>query len=267
MGPAKRDALVVETLPLVRFLAGSVQTRVTQISRDDLASAGAEALVKAADDYKVDLGVPFSDYARLRVAWAIKDEQRRMDWAPQKVRAAAKDAVQTREMLCAELGRTPTSAEIALKLDRSPAAVTQSLADAARVLTDLDQGGAFDVASAAALPEDVVAFDEERAILEVAIESLPERKRQIIRDHYFEERPIKEIADEMGVSSAAISQQRAEAVRMLRTAMDHHYPDEHRDEPAVAPETSSSGLEKYFERIARSGKQMARALVARALDS
>ena len=67
-----------------------------------------------------------------------------------------------------------------------------------------------------------MAAEERDAFLRRAVEALPERKRWIIRAVYFDERTVGEIATELGVSHAAVSQQRAAAVRMLRQALQLH---------------------------------------------
>ena len=67
MDRTARNALVVENLPLVGYLVSEVWGRATHLSRDDLASAGAVALITAAEAFDPDLGVPFGAYARRRV--------------------------------------------------------------------------------------------------------------------------------------------------------------------------------------------------------
>jgi RNA polymerase sigma factor for flagellar operon FliA len=49
--------------------------------------------------------------------------------------------------------------------------------------------------------------------------------RLIVRQVYFEDRTVKEIADEMGITHSAVSQQRAEAIRLLRDGLETHYSD------------------------------------------
>jgi hypothetical protein len=63
MDRTARNALVVENLPLVGYLVSEVWGRATHLSRDDLASAGALALITAAEAFDPTLGVPFGAYA------------------------------------------------------------------------------------------------------------------------------------------------------------------------------------------------------------
>ena len=46
MNKTERNAMVVQNLPLVGYLVSEVCARATHLSRDDLASAGALALVQ-----------------------------------------------------------------------------------------------------------------------------------------------------------------------------------------------------------------------------
>ncbi|WEK59937.1 MAG: sigma-70 family RNA polymerase sigma factor [Candidatus Microbacterium colombiense] len=213
-----RNKLVVEHLHIVGAATARVAARLTHVSRDDLAAAGAVALVRAADRYDASLGVPFGAFARSRINWALKDELRAMDWAPRDVRAGVREVARARERLLASLGRTPTVEDIARMLDIAPTVVRERLADAGRVLTNLDATEVEEVVWNGHLPDEVVIASERDDVLRRAVDALPERKRAIIRAVYFDERTVTDVAAELGVSHAAVSQQRSEAVRMLREA-------------------------------------------------
>ena len=86
-----RNQLVVEHLHIVGAATAYVASRLTQVSRADLASAGAFALVRAAEKFDATLGVPFGAFARGRVNWALKDELRSLDWAPRDIRVRARE--------------------------------------------------------------------------------------------------------------------------------------------------------------------------------
>ncbi|MFJ4225251.1 sigma-70 family RNA polymerase sigma factor [Microbacterium sp. NPDC089695] len=254
-----RNQLVVEHLHIVGAATASFAARLTHVSRDDLASAGAFALVRAAEKFDASLGVPFGAYARERVHWALMDELRSMDWAPRDVRTRAKEAKRVRDALAGALGRTPTIREIADAMGLDVGAVRERLADAERTVASLDLLDPHDLVWTGYLPEEMAIAAEREELLHHAVEALPERKRDIVRAIYFEERTVKELADELGVSHAAISQHRAEAVRMLRDALDRHYAE------STVPRTSTSSaaaLDAYFDRLASaSGHRYARAFL------
>ncbi len=61
---------------------------------------------------------------------------------------------------------------------------------------------------------------ERQAYLRDAIEALPQRLATVVRGCFFEDRPMRELADELGVTESRISQMRAEALRLLRDGMN-----------------------------------------------
>ncbi|CNL00905.1 RNA polymerase sigma factor%2C sigma-70 family [Mycobacterium tuberculosis] len=73
--------------------------------------------------------------------------------------------------------------------------------------------------------------------------------RRIIVAVYIEERPVKEIAEELGVTHSAISQQRSEAVRLLRDALDRYFA-EGGTETTTTTRVSPAARDAYFGRIA-----------------
>ncbi|KNY06907.1 hypothetical protein AKH00_00810 [Microbacterium sp. GCS4] len=257
-----RNQLVVDHLHIVGSATASIAARLTQVSREDLASAGAYALVRAAERFDASLGVPFGAFARERINWALMDELRSMDWAPRDVRARAKETTRVRDALAGALGRTPTLREIADAMGLDAGIVRERLADAERTVTSLDVLDPHEVLWSGYLPEEMAIAAEREELLHHAVEALPDRKRLIVRAIYFEDRTVKELADELGVSHAAISQQRAEAVRMLRDALDRHYAENAATSPTRTSKSSASALDSYFDRLATSsGHRYARAFL------
>jgi RNA polymerase sigma factor for flagellar operon FliA len=70
-------------------------------------------------------------------------------------------------------------------------------------------------------PEDLLEQQEKLVYLREAIEELPERLRVVVQDYFFAERPMADIAAELGVTDSRISQMRAEALVLLRDALNH----------------------------------------------
>lgn len=262
-----RNQLVVDHLHIVGAATARFSARVTHVSRDDLASAGAFALVRAAQKWDASSGVPFGAFARARVDWALKDELRSMDWAPRDVRVRARRTTRVRETLLATLGRTPTVAEIAAAMGVETAEVRESLADAGRLVLSLDAAEEPEIVWTGFLPEDLAVATERDALLHRAIAALPERKRAIIRAVYFEDRTVKEIAEQLGVSHAAVSQQRAEGVRMLRDALDRHYAEDVRVVAQRASRSSAPVFESYLERIAAGGQRLTRVFMPQGVSA
>jgi len=248
---SERNELVVENLPLVGYLVSEVWAKATHLSRDDLASAGALALVTAADAFDSTLGVPFGAYARKRIVGAFADEMRSSDWASRGARKRIKDTTAVQETLTAALGRSPKVDEIAEAMGVDREEVAAGLADAARTVSTIDESTADFLIADTALPEESLLATERTNFLRAAVESLPEKMRVIVTQVYFEDRSVKEIADELGITHSAVSQQRAEAIRLLKDGLETHYADgetEHAPVSRISPAARSA----YLARVATS---------------
>jgi RNA polymerase sigma factor for flagellar operon FliA len=232
---AERNRLVVDNLPLVGYLVSELCGRATHLSREDLASVGAVGLVLAADAYDPSTGVPFGAYARRRITGALVDELRSLDWAGRGTRQRIKALQSMTETLAARIGRTPTHDEMAAALGLTREQVRACLADAARTVGPLDAAAEALTAETVA-PEDSMLERERVRYLGAAVEALPERLRHIVTQIYLEGRAVKDVAADLGLTSSAVSQQRAEALRLLRGGLELHYADDAPDAPdADAP--------------------------------
>jgi RNA polymerase sigma factor for flagellar operon FliA len=71
-------------------------------------------------------------------------------------------------------------------------------------------------------PDHVLVDRERRAYLSDAVLALPERLRAVVIGYFFQERPMLEIAAELGVTESRVSQLRAEALILLRDGLNAH---------------------------------------------
>jgi len=245
----QRDRLVRENLAIVGYLVNEVARRATHVSRDELASAGSLGLLMAAESYDPTLGVPFGAFARRRVLGAIADEMRAADWASRATRKRIRDSLQVQESLAQALGRTPTVDEIAESLGVDRKAAAEALADAARSVSSLDETVGDLVASEIANPEDAMLDTERTRYVAAAVTSLPERMRYIVEQIYYHDRSVNDLAEELGLTHSAVSQQRSEAVRLMRDGLQAHYTDAGAGEPhsRVAPARRAAYLARLAE--------------------
>ena len=250
MNRTERNALVVENLPLVGYLVSEVWAKARHLSRDDLASAGAVALITSADAFNPELGVPFGAFARRRIIGAFADDMRSSDWATRSARKRIKETLCVQETLSAALGRTPNVGEIAAALGVDRESASAGLADAARTLSTLDDTTAEFLVAETVLPEDSLLSSERLVYLRAAIAALPDNMRVIVEQVYFGDRTVKEIAAELGTTHSAVSQLRAEAIRLLRDGLGTHYADDpeagYEPESRIAPARRSA----YLARLA-----------------
>lgn len=236
---ADRNALVVDNLPLVGYLVAEVCARATHLSRDDLASAGALALVQAADAFDPALGVPFGAYARRRIMGAFADDMRASDWASRGTRKRIKATLEVQETLAARLGRAATIDEIATAMGTDRVGVREAMADAGRTVGVIDEIVENGLAAEQSTPEEQAADAERDRTLRTAVAALPERMRSIVEQLYFGGRTVGEIADELGVTHSAVSQQRTAAMKLIRESIG----DLLAAGPAPAPEAATAAVE------------------------
>ncbi|MFC5502369.1 sigma-70 family RNA polymerase sigma factor [Lysinimonas soli] len=251
MDRSERNALVVENLPLVGYLVSEVWGRATHLSRDDLASAGAVALITAADAFDPELGVPFGAYARRRVLGAFADEMRSSDWATRTIRHRIREVLQVKETLTAALGRDTTVDEVASALGVDRATAAEALADASRSISSLDESVGDLLAAEMSSPEDALVTAERAGIVRAAVEALPERMRYIVTEIYFNDRTVKELAEELGSTHSAVSQQRSEGIRLLRDGLETHYADDAAAQQVPNSRIAESRRTAYLARLAQ----------------
>jgi len=238
---AERDQLAVEHVPLVAHLVRETMARVpSYMDRNDLHSAGLLALVQAARSYDPTRGVPFGSYASTRVRGALVDELRSVDWASRSVRRKAREIEAARARLAAVLGEFPDDAAVAAALDlrREDVVRTDSEVARAQVLpldAGPDAGFTEQLAGRDAGPEEIALRTERTHYLADAIEELPERLRHVVRGYFLDQRPMAELAAELGVTESRISQLRAEALVLLRDALANAF-EPHLAEPHANPD-------------------------------
>ncbi len=222
------EQLIRDHMPLVGHLVRDMLTRVpSHVHRDDLTSAGLAALVTAARNYDPARGIPFARFATTRIRGAILDELRGLDWASRSVRHRARRADAARQELTATLGRTPTHGELATALGIAKDELEAVEEDVQRAvvlsLQGFTTGTAEDmVTDPTTGPEDLLIHRERIGYLHQGIDALPERLRTVITEYYLNERPMAEIAAELGVTESRVSQLRAEALTLLKDGLNTH---------------------------------------------
>ena len=231
----EQEDLIRGHMALVGHLVREMLTRIpNHIHRDDLTSAGLHALVTAARGWDSSRGIPFHRFATTRIRGAILDELRSLDWATRSVRSKARTTDQTRQQLAIALGRTPSNEELAQALGTTTTELSQTDNDVQRATVLSLQG--FTTTSPDDLvtertpgPEDMLLRREQIGYLHHAIASLPERLQTVITEYFLKERPMADIADELGVTESRVSQLRAEALALLKDGMNTHL------DPDLAP--------------------------------
>lgn len=245
-GRREIDELIEGNLHLVDHVVHQLAARFPRhVDRDELHGAGAAGLVDAANRYDPSTGVPFARYASIRIRGAILDATRTRDWATRRLRRDLRSIEQATSVLEERLQRTPADAEIAAELGIPVEAVQERRASAVTsTLLTLDRplGDDGDVTSLADrieegdtdwLPEASLERNELVGTLRAAIARLPELPRQVLMEHHFEGRLLRDIADDLGVTEARASQLRHEALHALQAYFGTAY-----DQVPAVPENA-----------------------------
>src|SRR5919206_3245855 len=210
---------VERLLPLVRALARRYAGRGEAL--EDIEQVGAIGLIKAIDRYELSREVALTTYATPNVVGEIKRHFRDKGWAiriPRGLQELNAKMSSTIERLTAKLGRSPSIAEIAQKLETTPEQVLEAMeAGSAYAPVSLSAGpsneGELDPMETIGTEDANFERSEQRASLEPALEMLPDREREILRMRFEDGLTQTQIADQVGVSQMHVS-------RLIRRSLD-----------------------------------------------
>ena len=226
----EQERVLLEHLPIVRFLARRIHERLPQhVDIEDLVSAGVVGLMDAFAKFDPEKKVQFRSYAQFRIRGAILDSLRTLDWSPRELRRKGRAVEEAIRVLTARLGRAPGEPEIA-------AAMGIGLEDYQQLLGDLkgleigtlhlersENSGEEELAYVPGRPDEDPLFRCLRGELEErladAIANLPDRERLVMTLYYYEEMTMREIGLALGVVESRVSQVHASAVVHLRAAL------------------------------------------------
>jgi RNA polymerase sigma-B factor len=217
-----RDQLVALHMPLVVYLARRFSGRNEPMN--DLVQVGSIGLIKAIDRFDPERKLEFSTYATPTILGELKRHFRDTGWlihVPRRAQELQTTLNAARADLSQELGRAPTVAELAARIDVEEDAVVEAL-DAARAYS----GVPLDVLAppGETVPEhpilgvndDGYEQVEQRAVLREVIAKLPESEREILLLRFVANKTQTEIAAIVGVSQMQVSRLVARGLKRLR---------------------------------------------------
>jgi RNA polymerase sigma factor FliA len=227
---ALRNTLMENYLHLVRYNAERIHVKLPdEVELDDLMSAGIFGLMDAINAFDLNRGVKFETYCAPRIRGAILDELRSMDWVPRLVRSRAHKLDTAAKSLEAELGRSPTSTEIANRLKVSISEFEKMAKDASAVgLVSLSRkwfetDSNKDVREIDVLEDkrgaDPVREIQRKDLKELITKGLSRAERLIIILYYFEEMTMKEIGATLDLSESRVSQMHSSILARLKAQM------------------------------------------------
>lgn len=197
------------------------------IALDDLKQVAALALTCAARRYDPAKGISFLSFAAPTVRGELRKYFRDHGWAVRPTRTVQElqaRVMEAQEALTQDLGRTPTTDELAEHLGEPPERVTEALTtDGCFLPLSLDK--TIDRTESLTLGESIVCEDDPfvdadfRVMCKPAIRSLKPRDRQILMLRFFGGLTQAEIAERVGTTQMTVSRALGRIIRDLRRAM------------------------------------------------
>jgi RNA polymerase sigma factor FliA len=245
MTESERDALIKETLPLIKHIAHRVATRLpANVEIRDLINAGVLGLLDAIEKFEPERNVKFKTYAEVRIRGAILDSLRNLDWAPRPLRKKSKDLEKIYAELTQKLGRPATDEEVS-------EAMGENIEDFHALINQLHglTIGSFENLSDSEDSESYINYypddgsnnpyakfetNELTTLVAGAIEDLPEKERLVLSLYYYEEFTMKEIGALLGVNESRVSQLHTKATLRLRGKLSKLLPDVDSTLPSIA---------------------------------
>ena len=202
-----------------------------RVEYEDLVGAAAQGLIRAIDRFDPAEGNMFSTYAVPRVRGAVLDFLRSRDKASRTLRKRDREIREAAETMRQELEREPTDQELAERLQvdvrllwkwkSALSAIEDVSLDQTLGQADEDDVSLSDVVEQEDYenPLDAVVQSERKAQLRRALETLPEREKQLLALYYFEDLTQADIGKILGLSEGRVSQLRSGAIKKLKKAM------------------------------------------------
>ena len=225
----RTEELVRQYAPRVKRVAYRLINRVpASVELEDLVSVGTIGLIHAIENFDASKGTRFEAYAEFRIKGAMLDELRSYDFMSRAARGKVNKVEKAKQRLEAQLGRMPTTKELAEETGLIVEEVEECLAQNAQMafLTMEDLGTIaadqtevpWELLTQAA-PEDPFGhafFRELREQVVEALEAMPERLKLVMSLYYYNELNFKEIGRVLDLTESRISQLHTEAIQFLK---------------------------------------------------
>ena len=219
-----RERLVLTNLKLV--LSIIQRFRGSKDLADDLFQVGCIGLIKAIDNFNLDMDVRFSTYAVPMIIGELRRYQRDNSTVrvSRSIRDLAYRALQIKEAVSRNEGREATISEIAEALGVSERAVGEAMEAIVEPVSLFDsvygedEDKMYVIDKLADEREEGEVWIENFALRE-ALGRLVGKERDVIMRRYFDGRTQREIAEEIGISQAQVSRLEKSAIEKMRKWM------------------------------------------------
>ena len=216
-----RQKLIYGNLRLVLSIIQRFTNRNENL--DDLFQVGCIGLIKAVDNFNLELDVKFSTYAVPMIIGEIRRYLRDNNSIriSRSTRDMAYRSLQAREELIAEKEREPTAEEIAAKIGEPREVVVRAMEAIIEPISLYEPVYSENGDSLYVMDQlsDTGSSDEmwlESIALRDAMRTLNERERKIITMRFYKNKTQVEIAEEIGISQAQVSRLEKGALERIR---------------------------------------------------
>lgn len=217
-----RQELIYGNLRLVLSIIQRFTNRKENM--DDLFQVGCIGLIKAVDNFNIELDVKFSTYAVPMIIGEVRRYLRDNNAIriSRSVRDLAYRALQVKEELVREKESEPTVDEIASKLGESREDVLRAMEAIIEPISLYEPVYSENGDSIYVIDQvsDANSSDEcwlENIALRDAMKKLTEREQSIINMRFYKNKTQMEIAEEIGISQAQVSRLEKGAIEKMRT--------------------------------------------------
>ncbi len=227
-----RDEIIVQYIYLTKYVIGRIKLNLPpNFAIEDITSFGVEGLIDAIERFSPDKGAHFETYAIMRIRGTIIDKIRSQDWLPRSTRKKIKDIKTAAEKLKQELGRTPTTEEIADFLGMEKDKINSLLSEDTSIGSLYDKKYSGDEGielidtiedTSSVNPLERLEEKDVKNELQAALKKLPERERMVMVLYYHENMTLKEIGESIEVSESRVCQIHAQAIMKLRNILNEN---------------------------------------------
>lgn len=213
-----REKMFHDHLSLANGLAHRFRGRGESV--DDLRQVASIGLMKAAERFGPDRGVPFRAYALATMVGEIKRHFRDGSWTvkvPRRVQELSIEIRSVLDVLAQELGRMPTAGEVASYIGETTEVVIEALAATSAYQPESLDGDweAFDSGNGPVV-EPLGELVDSLISIEPGLASLSVQQREVVVLRFFHDLSQRQIAERIGVSQMQVSRLLNRAVQALR---------------------------------------------------
>lgn len=221
-----RNLITTAYLPFVKKISHGLARRSTD-PVEDLVQVGSVGLLKAIEQYDSTQGSSFKTYSTYLITGEIRHylrDKSAMIRAPRELQELSFRINQLVQNLTSKLGKTPSELEISRELQIPVSKLDEiSQVDRRKQLVSLDAVCSTNNDNDQSLNDklvdskyqDFLKLQEDRIMLNEAVESLEEQLKLVIKKRFFEDKSQNEIAQELGISQMQVSRKIKKALNEL----------------------------------------------------